>query len=189
MKVSIAVLDACVLYPPALRDLFMWLAVDMVYQPRWTNQIHDEWMRNVKANRPEIPPAQLERTRKLMDRINEECLVSGYEPLIPTLSLPDVDDRHVLAAAIEAKASVIVTFNLSDFPAVALKTFGIRASHPDNYLCDLFDAEPEMFLHSVQRHRTSLKNPPKAPADYADTLRTNGLKKLAVRIEQHLSSI
>jgi 23S rRNA C2498 (ribose-2'-O)-methylase RlmM len=48
MRIQVAVLDACVLYPPALRDLFMWLAVDMVYQPRWTNQIHDEWIRNVK---------------------------------------------------------------------------------------------------------------------------------------------
>jgi len=97
MPVTVAVLDACVLYPPALRDLFMWLAVDMVYQPRWTDQIRDEWIRSVGDNRPYISAAQLERIRKLMDGINDECLVTGHEALIPTLSLPDVDDRHVLA--------------------------------------------------------------------------------------------
>jgi hypothetical protein len=51
-----------------------------------------------------------------MDDINPKSLVSGYEARIPQLSLPDTDDRHVLAAAIEAGATVIVTFNLSDFP-------------------------------------------------------------------------
>jgi hypothetical protein len=46
----------------------------------------------------------------------------------PTLTLPDADDRHVLAAAIRAEADVIVTFNLGDFPAETLKRYGIEAS-------------------------------------------------------------
>ncbi|MGO8674127.1 MAG: PIN domain-containing protein [Capsulimonadaceae bacterium] len=189
MKVAVAVLDACVLYPPALRDLFMWLAVDMVYQPRWTDQIHDEWIRNVKANRPEIPLVQLQRTRQLMDRINDEALVHGYEDRIPHLTLPDPDDRHVLAAAIEAKASFIVTFNLSDFPKAVLIAYGIRAIHPDAFLCNLYDDEPDLLSHSVRTHRASLKKPSKAPAEYVDTLKINGLKALALRIESHIESI
>jgi len=127
----VAVLDACILYPPALRDLFMWLAAAIVYQPRWTEAIHAEWIRNVLADNPETTLAQLERTRRLMDRINEECLVTGYEKHIPALILPDPDDRHVLAAAIVSKASIIVTFNLSDFPPSALKPHRIRAVHPE----------------------------------------------------------
>ena len=42
---TVALLDANVLYPPGLRDLFLWLAVGGVYSPRWTETIHDEWMR------------------------------------------------------------------------------------------------------------------------------------------------
>jgi len=105
--VKVAVLDACVLYPPALRDLFMWLAVGMVYQPRWTDEIHDEWIRNVRKNRPDVSLAQLERARSLMDNINDESVVKGYEHLISSLHLPDINDRHVLAAAIIADASLL----------------------------------------------------------------------------------
>lgn len=163
----------------------MWLAAAIVYQPRWTETIHAEWMRNVLTDNPEIAPAQLERTRQLMDQISEECLVTGYEQHIPTLTLPDPDDRHVLAAAIEARASVIVTFNLSDFPASVLKTHGVRALHPDKYLVALLEEATELFLIAVKDHRASLKRPPKTVEEYIETLRTNGLRKLALRLEAH----
>ncbi len=66
----IALLDANVLYPPGLRDLLMWLAVVLAYEPRWTEEIHSEWMRNVLKDRPEVTSAQLQRTRRLMDQVN-----------------------------------------------------------------------------------------------------------------------
>jgi len=185
----VVVLDACVLYPPALRDLFMWLAAAIAYQPRWTEDIHAEWIRNVLKNKPGVTPAQLERTRLLMDRVSEDCLVTGYEKHIPTLTLPGPDDRHVLAAAIEAKSSVIVTFNLSDFPASVLRQFGVRAMHPDKYLTALLEDVPDLFLMGLKDHRASLRNPPKAVEEYLETLRINGLNRLAERLENHRSSI
>jgi predicted nucleic acid-binding protein len=185
----VAVLDACVLYPPSLRDLFMWLAAAIVYQPRWTEDIHAEWMRNVLKDNSEITVSQLERTRLLMDRVSEDSLVTGYQKHIPLLTLPDPDDRHVLAAAIEAKASVIVTFNLSDFPASTLRQYGIRALHPDKYLTALFDDAPELFLLGVKDHRASLKKPPKTPDDYIETLKINGLTQLAERLENHRNAL
>lgn len=185
----VVVLDACVLYPPTLRDLFMWLATTIAYQPRWTEHIHSEWMRNVLKNNPEITAAQLARTRLLMDHVSDESLVTGYEKHIPALTLPDPDDRHVLAAAIEAKASVIVTFNLSDFPVSVLKPYGVRAMHPDNYLVALFDDAPELFLLGVKDHRASLKRPPKTADEYFETLTGNGLKNLAIRLAGHRDKI
>ena len=111
-----ALYDSCVLYPAPLRDLLMWLGLSDLCRPRWSNDIHEEWIRSVLANRPDITRERLERTRDLMNSNVRDCLVTGYEPLIDGLTLPDADDRHVLAAAIRADADVIVTFNLTDFP-------------------------------------------------------------------------
>ncbi len=185
----VVVLDACVLYPPSLRDLFIRLAAALVYQPRWTEEIHAEWMRNVLKDKPQLTRVQLERTRQLIDRINEESLVVGYEARIPALTLPDPDDRHVLAAAITASATVIVTFNLSDFPEAALAPYAIRALHPDTYLTRLFEEVPELFLMAIREHRVALTRPPKTAAAYLETLKANRLIELATQLSEHSDTI
>jgi predicted nucleic acid-binding protein len=183
-----AVLDSCVLYPAPLRDFFMRLAVKL-YQPKWTDTIHEEWIRNVLEDRPDLTLAQLTRTRQLMDRHGGACLVTGYEALIPTLTLPDPDDRHVLAAAITAQAPIIVTFNLSDFPAETLAFHKTRAVHPDDFAVSLYESEPEPFVQLVKLHRQALVNPPKAVAEYLSTLSQCGLKKIVARLEAHRNEI
>ena len=126
----IVLYNACVLYPAPLRDLLMRLALTGLFQARWTDRIHDEWTRNVLADRPDITAASLARGRGLMDQHVPDSLVTGYEPLIATLTLPDPDDRHVLAAAVHGGAGFIVTFNLSDFPASVLSQYHIEAIDP-----------------------------------------------------------
>ena len=179
---TVAILDACVLYPPSLRDLLMWLASVEAYAPRMTEAIHAEWIRNVLADKQGVTPAQLDRTRRLMNQVAPDCVVSGFEELIPTLRLQDANDRHVLAAAIKAGVAVIVTFNLSDFPAATLEMYGIEPLHPDVFLSALFDDEPDLFLQTVRSHRASLLNPPKNADGYVQTLRVNGLKEPALRV-------
>ncbi len=112
-----AVYDACVLYPAPLRDFLIRLGLSGRFRARWSAQIHDEWKRNLLLNRPDLTAEQLNRTSALMDRAIPDALVTGHEELIAGLTLPDIDDRHVLAAAIRCNASVIVTFNEKDFPA------------------------------------------------------------------------
>jgi PIN domain len=110
----------------------MRLALTDLFQARWTDQIHDEWTRNLLTNRPDVTTESLARCRRLMDAHVPDCLVTGYESLIPTLSLPDPDDRHVLAAALHAGAGSIITYNLSDFPASVLDQFQSKRSIPTN---------------------------------------------------------
>src|SRR4051794_35943343 len=105
-----------------------------------------------------------------MDEHVPDCLVTGYEPLIPTLVLPDPDDRHVLAAAIQGGAGAVVTFNLGDFPAAALGPYGLEAVHPDEFVVRLFDESPEAVLDAVRRQRAALRRPPKTAAEYLETL-------------------
>jgi predicted nucleic acid-binding protein len=123
-----ALLDSCVLYPARLRDLLLSLAAAGFFRPFWSEMIHEEWIRNVLANRPDLTRAQLDAARSAMDRAFPAASISGFERLVPTLKLPDPDDRHILAAAIHARAELIVTVNLKDFPAAALTTHSYRCS-------------------------------------------------------------
>ena len=122
-----AVYDANVLYPAPLRDLFIRLAQAGLVRARWTEAIHDEWVRNVLKDNPALSLERLTRTRSLMTEAVRDCLVTGYEDLIESLSLPDPDDRHGLASGIRANAEVIITFNLKDFPAGVLASYNIEA--------------------------------------------------------------
>src|SRR5438105_10513690 len=106
-----AVFDANILYPAPLRDLLIRIAQTGLVRAKWTETIHDEWIRNVLKDNPHLSAERLARTRTLMNEAVRDCLVTGYEDLIASLSLPDPDDRHVLAAAIHAHAEVIVTVN------------------------------------------------------------------------------
>ena len=62
------VYDACVLYPNTLRDLLMELAVRDLYRAKWTDEIHDEWIRNLKQNKPDLPLEKLYRVRDLINK-------------------------------------------------------------------------------------------------------------------------
>ncbi|HMY01267.1 MAG TPA: PIN domain-containing protein [Agitococcus sp.] len=169
MSNFIAVYDANVLYPAPLRDLLMRLALEDMYRAKWTNLIHDEWIRGVLRQRPELA-LELQRTRTLMDAHVRDSLVEEYEYLIPALDLPDADDRHVLAAAIHCHASVIVTFNLKDFPADKLANYNIEAQHPDDFIVDLIDLNLAKVLGAVAKQRKALKNPPKSADELLDIL-------------------
>jgi hypothetical protein len=90
-----------VLYPAPSRDLLIQLAQMDLFKAKWSADIHREWIEALLRNEPRRDRATLERTRDLMDKAVRDCLVTGYEPLIPALALPDDGgDRHVLAAAI-----------------------------------------------------------------------------------------
>lgn len=179
----VVVLDACVLFPAGLRSLLMWLAVNEVIRAKWSDQIHEEWIRNVLAKRSDVTRSQLERVRMLMDQNAGDCLVTGYERHAAGLDLPDPDDGHVLAAAIECGAEAIVTWNLADFPMAHLDRFGIKAISPDELLCRLIDSSEAEVLVSMHEHRRTMKNPPMDEADYRQFLKRQGLIESVARLE------
>lgn len=150
-----ALLDANVLVPIRLTDLLMQLAVDDLYRPKWTTDIHREWINVLKRKRPDISLDRLERRRSQMDDRARDSLVTGYKSLESDLCLPDENDRHVLAAAIVGKCHVIVTYNLKDFPIKVLSEFDIEAQHPDIFLTNHLDLFPGKFCEAIHkvRHR------------------------------------
>lgn len=170
-----AVFDACALYPAPLRDLLMNVAMTEQFRARWTMQIHDEWTRNLREQRPDIDEAKLQRTVELMNQAVPDCLVENYENLIDSLELPDPNDRHVLAAAIKCQADVIVTNNLKDFPEEVLKRYDIEVQSPDVFLNHLYDLNPTAFCSAVRQQRERLKNPNYTAEEFLEILFKHGL--------------
>ncbi len=189
MRSPTALLDANVLYPAELRNLLMRLATQGLFQAKWSASIHEEWIRNVLVDRPWITRDMLERTRQLMDANVEHSLVQDYETLAAQLTLPDPNDRHVLAAAVIGKADVLVTFNLRDFPAAALHPYGIEAQHPDLFVVRLMEIDMAGVCIAANKHRLSLKNPPKSVIDYLATLERQGLTGTVARLREYAALI
>ncbi|MBK8209137.1 MAG: PIN domain-containing protein [Rhodospirillales bacterium] len=179
-----ALLDANVLYPAPMRDVLLQLAVTDLFRARWTADIHREWIDALMRNEPSRDRAKLERTRERMDRATRDSLITGYEPFIASLVLPDPDDRHILAAAIVGRCDAIVTFNLSDFPEDILAPLGIEAQHPDDFLRNQLDLAPGIFCAAIRQIRSRLKNPPFTVDEYFMTLTRVGLVALAGELEQ-----
>ncbi|MEJ7562802.1 MAG: PIN domain-containing protein [Ilumatobacteraceae bacterium] len=180
----VVVYDACVLFPAPLRDLLIRLAQTGIVRARWSERILDEAFRNLQRVRPELSSKQLERTRELMNAAIADVVVEGFEELEGGLSLPDPDDRHVLAAAIRIGAQAIVTFNLKDFPADTLALYGVEAVDPDTFVVDLIDLAPGVVLRVVDEQARALRNPPRTLLELVDTLAGNGLLRAAAKLRE-----
>ena len=180
-----ALIDANVFYAMATTDIVLETAKSGLFRARWTDAIHDEWMENLLRNNPSLVRDRLVKRRAAMNNAIRDCLVTGYEPMIPTLSLPDRKDRHVFAAAIVGGCDAIVTFNLRHFPTRALAPLGIAAVHPDTFLVERFDANEGAFLGCVKKCRERLMNPPRIVDDHLARLAKVGLPVLASRLDQH----
>lgn len=181
----VAVYDACVLYPSPLRDMLIRLAIDELIIARWSDAILDEVFRNLRKNGHDLDPAWLDVTRR---RMNEAVLDAVVSPNPATLArigpLPDPEDAHVVATAVDAGASVIVTFNPRDFPAEVLEPLGLSALHPDAFVTELLDADPESVVAVARAQAADLRNPPRTVEDVLDALTRCGLVASSGRLRR-----
>jgi len=178
----VAVLDANVLYPQFLRDVLLRLAAAELFAPRWSDRIQREWMRNLAANRPDIPAERLQRLRTLMEEAFPAARVKGYRASEKRFADVDPKDRHVAAAALTGGATMIVTFNLRDFPADALAAHGLSASDPDRFIARLVARDHATAAMVLERHRASLARPPHSLAEYRAAFVAAGLTRSAARL-------
>ncbi len=174
-----ALFDANIFYSVTLSDLIMESARAGLFRAFWSERIHLEWTTHLKANRPDLDPFRIDRRKTAMNAAVDDAVVSGFDHLILSLQLPDPDDRHVLAAAITAGATSIVTKDLKDFPAEALGHHGIVALHPDAFLMDVLASDPDGLLNSIANVLARMKNPQIGFHEYRSRLAKAGLPQLA----------
>lgn len=177
------------LYPAPVRDLLLEMAAASLFRAKWSNEIHDEWIRSLLAKRPELGAEKLERTRALMDSAVLDCLVEGHMDLVGSLDLPDPDDRHVLAAAIHCGADAIVTFNLKDFPQKVADQYQLEVLHPDDFVRFQFDFDNARVIVAAERVRARLLHPEISADDYLEILARQGLTKTAAALQPYRTII
>ncbi len=173
-----------VLYPVLLRDLLIRLAREELFQAKWTEKIHDEWISALCRNRPDLSPLKLARTKEKINQAVPDCLVDNYEMFIDNFHLPDPNDRHVLAAAFSTRADMIVTLNTKDFPNGYLSQFNIEAVHPDQFILCQFDLAEDRVISAIQKQLQALKNPPYTIDEYIETIEKSGLLQTAARLRE-----
>jgi len=142
------VLDACVLANFGVANLLLLLAEKpRLYLPVWSEEILAE-TRRTQETRLSWPVELAESFGSEMRRVFPESLAEGFSHLLGDCA-NDEKDRHVLACAIQSKAEIILTFNLRHFPENALKPWGVKALHPQDYLLTLFALEPLHVMHQL----------------------------------------
>ena len=131
-----AVLDACVLFPPVMREMLIGAAALGGFAPVWSARIVEEWARATRRL-PEGAEAAARAEIALLRARFPGAEVVVPEALVQSLSLPDQDDRHVLAAAIAGGAGTLVTANCADFPSRTLARHGVLLREPDGFLVEM----------------------------------------------------
>lgn len=183
------VYDACVLYPASLRDLLIRLGQTGLFRARWTQRIVDEALKSLGAARKDLDPARLGRTGELINASIRDCLVTGHEALAESVTLPDEDDRHVLAAAVRCGAQVIVTENLRDFPREALDPFGIEVQTPDAFVQHVIDLAPELVAKVLVEQAAALKKPPMTVKELVARLTQVGLAEAMKAVQPWVAEL
>ena len=128
------VLDACVLFPTATREILLNYARAGGYEPVWSSRILEEWTRAAEAKRAGEDAVRARGDIALMTARFPEALATGWEPLVAEAAPPDPNDAHVIAAARASGADGVITFNIRDFPQRILAPLGLSRIHPDEFL-------------------------------------------------------
>lgn len=138
---SRVLIDTCVLYPSILRSILLGCAKAGLFEPLWSEHILEEWRRAAERNGI---GAEAGIEIALISADWRGAVVDVAKGAEGGLTLPDENDRHVLAAAIEGRGDELLTANIGDFPTRVLGQHGIVRRHPDEFLLELALAHPEV---------------------------------------------
>ncbi len=179
-----ALLDANVLYPFLVRDVLLSLAEAGLYRPLWTADIQAEWTHHLIEKRPDRAD-KIKATVALMNEAFPDAVVDNYQDLVPAVTLPDPDDRHVLAAAIRGGANVIVTDNIADFPARTLGKYDLEARTADEFILNTVELYLSDALAALKTMRSRYEAPPLSSEELLQAMLQCGLVTTVAALEPH----
>lgn len=170
-----AVLDTNVLWPSLQRDFLLSMAIEGLYRPLWSDAILEELHRHEQyklADRGVDSATALAKADRLVQQMTSafsDALVTGWEGLDGTFGLPDVDDEHVLAAAVVGGAGVIVTDNVKHFPTDKVPSH-IQVIRGKDFAADSADVDPQRAARAICQVAGRRTNPQQTPHELLDLL-------------------
>jgi len=135
------VYDACAIFGALQRSVLVRVGEKQAafnLRVLLTDEILEEMTRSVQSKYPDFSDEQARSLRVAILNAIPNCLVVGYGHAVERIDIEDINDRHVVAAGVHAKAQLIVTDD-TDFTPTALEVHGLEAQGPDDFLTDLFD--------------------------------------------------
>jgi predicted nucleic acid-binding protein len=145
-----AVLDACVLVPASLCDTLLRLAEEpAMYRPLWSEQILAELTKAMRVKLHRSAADASYRRQQMANAFPDAMVKVPPDVLKAADCIPDPDDRHVLGAAIMARANTIVTQNTKDFPKECLESFGVLCQTADDFLTHQYHLDPQLVLNKL----------------------------------------
>lgn len=180
----LAVLDANVLYPFQLRNFLLHLAALETFQPLWSDEIIEETRKNL-LKKGVMTQAKWDSLERQLRKHFSDAWGQGFQSRIVDLTIPDPDDRHVLALAVHYEADVIVTYNTKDFPRRALEPLGLDRVRPPTFVDRIWKKDRAAVLEAAELHRLSLTKDPVSRPEYLTQLRDRAqLRQVADRLKK-----
>ena len=189
-----AFIDACSLAGALKRNLLLTLAEAEFFRVRWSAKVMDETEEAIRRilDRKEVVDAseRAARSRAAMERAFEEALVEGFDAFLSVAErLPDQGDAHVLAAALKAQASTIVTENLKDFPSEVLDPINIEARSADQFIADTIALDVGKAVAAIREMRLRLNKPEKIADQLLRDMEAEGLTETVDVLRPHSRSL
>ncbi|MBW3090207.1 PIN domain-containing protein [Bifidobacterium miconisargentati] len=153
-------LDANIFLHTWLTDVLLTFADHHLFDPEYSDDVLEE-ARRAFVDVLNKDPIWVDRYLSAIRNIKPYYLVSSIPELTGDVVLPDDGDRHVVAAAYNGNADMIITFNLKDFPANQLAKIGLSARHPDMFLTSVAEAYPERAIKAMLELVASKRHPPR----------------------------
>ena len=113
-------IDTCVLFPTVMRTILLEAVKSKHDSAFWSDNLLSEWSASAKKV-GELGQLQADAEISILRANWPNSIISFSLELEDSLYLPDLNDRHVLAAAIAGKCDAIITLNKKDFPNILVR--------------------------------------------------------------------
>ncbi|MBW3089627.1 PIN domain-containing protein [Bifidobacterium miconisargentati] len=177
-------LDANIIYSITLTDVMLTLAEHRLFLPLWSQKVLDEARQAASRTLPTAMQPAFCRRLAIMNQAFPESSIEVPEEDCGQYSLPDPNDRHVLAAALNGGADLLMTRNLKDFPQPILEQYRLRATSPDDFLCWLAEQQTDAVAESLRGLIRLRRNPPMDVIDLSNRLERSGAVRFAHFVRQ-----